>query len=218
MCGGTAVQKTADEAAHGLSPRVRGNRQTPRPATCSGGSIPACAGEPAGNDARYGRREVYPRVCGGTPQQPAQPSPGQGLSPRVRGNPPTGPAARKRGRSIPACAGEPLRERRPPRAVRSIPACAGEPCVWQRRRRVRKVYPRVCGGTRIRAAAMNDWKGLSPRVRGNLKNENPPLSRWGSIPACAGEPPVPPHAKARCRVYPRVCGGTSQTSSASAKI
>ncbi len=50
--------------------------------------------------------------------------------------------------------------------------------------------------------------GLSPRVRGNHTGAPPcpPVSR--SIPACAGEPPLPPQEDVSVRVYPRVCGGT----------
>ena len=51
--------------------------------------------------------------------------------------------------------------------------------------------------------------GLSPRVRGNRTRRQRRRLRYGSIPACAGEP-----AAIRCRagrgtVYPRVCGGTA---------
>ena len=52
----------------------------------------------------------------------------------------------------------------------------------------RKVYPRVCGGTR----SMNVVKCPPPR----------------SIPACAGEPQRGSQNPMTRRVYPRVCGGT----------
>ena len=35
-----------------------------------------------------------------------------------------------------------------------------------------------------------------------------------SIPACAGEPPVPVMKAFSCGVYPRVCGGTNHAASA----
>ena len=50
--------------------------------------------------------------------------------------------------------------------------------------------------------------GLSPRVRGNqccLPGEG---QRYGSIPACAGEPYHHPAPVSPVPVYPRVCGGT----------
>ena len=50
------------------------------------GSIPACAGEPAGGGSGEARERVYPRVCGGTKPQRACLTRIQGLSPRVRGN------------------------------------------------------------------------------------------------------------------------------------
>ena len=112
----------------------------------------------------------------------------EGLSPRVRGN-------LKHAQSE-------------PNVTRSIPACAGEPLRETYRHRPREVYPRVCGGTIDFSRTAAARKGLSPRVRGN-----PPPSRRnricrGSIPACAGEPWTVARTTRRWRVYPRVCGGT----------
>ena len=53
-------------------------------------------------------------------------------------------------------------------------------------------------------------KGLSPRVRGNLYRETSQYGRFGSIPACAGEPKLSLLAYGPPAVYPRVCGGTNQ--------
>ena len=132
-------------------------------------------------------------------------------------------------RSIPACAGEPVR-RRPrfridgvyPRVcggtypsrlhrtdpARSIPACAGEPSGRLDSRSSQRVYPRVCGGTPLVAYPYSPTKGLSPRVRGNLSCFFSPFSVYGSIPACAGEPLLGSCTTTSCTVYPRVCGGT----------
>ena len=74
-----------------------------------------------------------------------------GLSPRVRGNRPD------------------HRQVRP--QVGSIPACAGEPLTYGFKTTARRVYPRVCGGTKLRIAMGRLTNGLSPRVRGNP-------SRW----------------------------------------
>ena len=127
-------------------------------------------------------------MCGGTAIWPALSLRGQGLSPRVRGNPAarTPPAARSR----------------------SIPACAGEPHGSASRRCSGAVYPRVCGGTRSISDVSTREGGLSPRVRGNRQrgHERPRYMR--SIPACAGEPVAPVYPATRYRVYPRVCGGT----------
>ena len=92
------------------------------------------------------------------------------------------------GRSIPACAGEPVAApiRSPPtgvyprvcggtittieasKSIRGLsPACAGEPSLEQVCAVLQEVYPRVCGGT-VRAAYSGlIGRGLSPRVRGN---------------------------------------------------
>ena len=50
------------------------------------------------------------------------------------------------------------------------------------------VYPRVCGGTDTQAELEILAKGLSPRVRGNLRRDRVLANRPRSIPACAGEP------------------------------
>ena len=152
---------------------------------------------------------VYPRVCGGTWSVSIPAAGAGGLSPRVRGNL-TDPASKAGGKgSIPACAGEPVRDNH----------CVG----------VGWVYPRVCGGTWILNRRCGILQGLSPRVRGNRDCASRLSTSAGSIPACAGEPhpravcmstsagSIPacagePHPRAACmrvtKVYPRVCGGT----------
>ena len=168
MCGGTALPLAMVNNSGGLSPRVRGNLGRIRKVGNQGRSIPACAGEP---DCRRDCRRssaVYPRVCGGTRAGRGLVLMNPGLSPRVRGNPrrtiSTAPATR----SIPACAGEPVR-----------------PCAAQFRPRV---YPRVCGGTGNALNVTGNGNGLSPRVRGNQKFWVEGGGALRSIPACAGEP------------------------------
>ena len=112
----------------------------------------------------------------------------EGLSPRVRGNPADSLHAADTGRSIPACAGEPL--------------------IQQLNHLILRVYPRVCGGTTDLAVAAPSGLGLSPRVRGNPGGHNLGGGCRRSIPACAGEPFPPPSAAVPLPVYPRVCGGT----------
>ena len=140
------------------------------------GSIPACAGEPqpCGRCPFCGSKGLSPRVRGN--RRVAWPEidrPGQkGLSPRVRGNP-------RLGRHISNSY----------RHGRSIPACAGEPIVVIR---ATKVYPRVCGGTNTALKAVSNW--VYPRVCGGttLALEAPRarfhIRKGRSIPACAGEP------------------------------
>ena len=86
VCGGTKRNRGGSWLKRGLSPRVRGNHPEPPLGDYPGGSIPACAGEPARTSLLSDRAEVYPRVCGGTLLRMAPPILKTGLSPRVRGN------------------------------------------------------------------------------------------------------------------------------------
>ena len=81
--------------------------------------------------------------------------------------------------------------RQAPDYAGSIPACAGEPS-----------WVPICRFS---------FSGLSPRVRGNLRRVGPEYVKSGSIPACAGEPATTAQQHLRCRVYPRVCGGTERS-------
>ena len=107
VCGGTLGHTLRQVATLGLSPRVRGNPALGRLFAAGGGSIPACAGEPAGAAGWRLRQGVYPRVCGGTFLFQRIARRHSGLSPRVRGNRPGRGCEHLRRRSIPACAGEP---------------------------------------------------------------------------------------------------------------
>ena len=167
VCGGTRTARCMAVRMAGLSPRVRGNleeghkeqaglRSIPRvrgnrhAAAHDGaafGSIPACAGEPRHTRLHLARRQVYPRVCGGTILSISRAVASMGLSPRVRGN------------LIDVVVAEP--------DARSIPACAGEPNACTNKGRLSEVYPRVCGGTITPARSWQGSDGLSPRVRGN---------------------------------------------------
>ena len=147
VCGGTILRPTQSLSLYGLSPRVRGNRVIPADIVMATGSIPACAGEPDECVSHYAFSWVYPRVCGGTPNEGGYFRQPQGLSPRVRGNPPAEAIGR--------------------RVKRSIPACAGEPLAGGGGNRIPRVYPRVCGGTKCVVPVVLPHIGLSPRVRGN---------------------------------------------------
>ena len=176
----------------GLSPRVRGN-----PLRCVADdfysrSIPACAGEPSTRQRLGYVRPVYPRVCGGTEVDAREDINVRGLSPRVRGN--LDKSILERG------------------DVRSIPACAGEPTGTIVSQSGNRVYPRVCGGTRSSQCLCRSQRGLSPRVRGNRAVHGVDEVSLRSIPACAGEPWAVIRMPMPWAVYPRVCGGTFQTS------
>ena len=176
----------------GLSPRVRGNHVVAFPAACGVRSIPACAGEPERRRPDSVRATVYPRVCGGTDWSRRGRRSRRGLSPRVRGNP----------------GGTSKRDA----AWRSIPACAGEPTLSLGSHTATTVYPRVCGGTSISRRYKSSPYGLSPRVRGNPSDFRESKRQRGSIPACAGEPDEEAQRGAGLPVYPRVCGGTLDSS------
>ncbi len=66
VCGGTPREGPRDLLSHGLSPRVRGNRNAFSRLRSGHRSIPACAGEPHRLFPRSVDQQVYPRVCGGT--------------------------------------------------------------------------------------------------------------------------------------------------------
>ena len=192
MCGGTRNRPLSHAYERGLSPRVRGNPLWGLRAWSPQGSIPACAGEPSNRSSRIWGNRVYPRVCGGTLLLRATKYSTEGLSPRVRGNRSPSSMMRSTRRSIPACAGEPG-----PDHSDSTP---------------RRVYPRVCGGTRSIVRPKVPLVGLSPRVRGNRTLCSAPQSLLWSIPACAGEPCHLPALAPPAEVYPRVCGGTFASS------
>ena len=173
-------------------------------------------------------------MCGGTEYLQNDTAPHMGLSPRVRGNRLHFWREFHRDGSIPACAGEPMASKSfnrittvyPPRVrgnrvaggggatvTGSIPACAGEPGHGRRCCPLSAVYPRVCGGTYQIHRRRILPKGLSPRVRGNHIRPNCHCKHRRSIPACAGEPQEMEEDVEIDEVYPRVCGGTTSTSS-----
>ena len=152
----------------GLSPRVRGN---PRGVLSLGtpiGPIPACAGQPTSGQSRAASLWAYPRVCGATQTCLSFPCSFLGLSPRVRGNLPSGRRRSFIEGPIPACAGQPGHNL-------TLPAIT-----W--------AYPRVCGATIERMIDRGEVQGLSPRVRGNRVGLAWMTQSIGPIPACAGQP------------------------------
>ena len=107
VCGGTDWQRAKAAPEDGLSPRVRGNQPQRHQYIPRHRSIPACAGEPPSRSMTPRVATVYPRVCGGTRVSRRGRGTAEGLSPRVRGNPPLAGRVVIGRRSIPACAGEP---------------------------------------------------------------------------------------------------------------
>ena len=184
----------ADNAAQGLSPRVRGIQTGPQNSTSFVRSIPACTGNPSRLFRIVLYRRVYPRVYGESISPLQGCSTNRGLSPRVRGIPPTAGDPAWQIRSIPACTGNPerkvslvflssglsprvrgiliLRKQEIP-YYGSIPACTGNPRKYARRFFSAAVYPRVYGESLLRSGDGRSGRGLSPRVRG-IRRRN----RW----------------------------------------
>ena len=187
VCGGTDGGIKDCDFVLGLSPRVRGNPQSTRPAECGCRSIPACAGEPPAVPVGRACGRVYPRVCGGTERMPVFSL--WGVYPRVCGGTPCSalPYQLCEGLSL-RVRGNRLHARPRCEPGRSIPACAGEPGGPRQLAVGVEVYPRVCGGTADDAGAGSAVCGLSPRVRGNLVDRAHLYICRRSIPACAGEP------------------------------
>ena len=188
VCGVTDQAGNNVFQDEGLSPRVRGHLLDHGPPVRRSRSIPACAGSPISRRAIPNQVEVYPRVCGVTPDRGPLGADLGGLSPRVRGHQHL-KAAHESG-------------------WRSIPACAGSPTAAWTRSSMRTVYPRVCGVTKRAPFSGNAKQGLSPRVRGHPRGAVPERVSVRSIPACAGSPPHPARGGWPCAVYPRVCGVT----------
>ena len=189
MCGGAITFDAAHKMLQGPSPRVRGSHDSAEYYTDGRGSIPACAGEPGPSRSRPVPRAVHPRVCGGASFACTVDGCTRGPSPRVRGS------LHRVGRALAVC--------------RSIPACAGEPETGRKKRKKKKVHPRVCGGARRpRPRPIND-QGPSPRVRGSQQTRTLQKAARGSIPACAGEPTQVCRLLCFAKVHPRVCGGAN---------
>ena len=111
----------------GLSPPTRGIRKPSSAASLVAGSIPAYAGDPIRLGAGVRRAAVYPRLRGGSGGMSIAGIAARGLSPPTRGIP---SGMRRRGY--------------PPR---SIPAYAGDPLSRELRSCLRRVYPRLRGGS-----------------------------------------------------------------------
>ncbi len=149
VCGERSDEVEIDHQTDGSSPRVRGTRHHRRRQHQPERFIPACAGNARWRCTTHSRRPVHPRVCGERIGELTRGGELAGSSPRVRGTRREPGARSRRGRFIPACAGNAW-------------ACRGRtwPC---------PVHPRVCGergGDRVNRR----WTaGSSPRVRGTRR-------------------------------------------------
>ena len=106
-CGDTARAIATGWPGRGLSPRVRGHRESTTRRPIAGRTIPAGAGTPALCHAVRSHDEDYPRGCGDTTLRGCSIATYAGLSPRVRGHPGQKLAFFAEVRTIPAGAGTP---------------------------------------------------------------------------------------------------------------
>ena len=187
LCGGNRGSPEIEVSRSGLSPRVRGKRYCAVGVVAADGTIPACAGETSGCGTTSSVLADYPRVCGGNRAELKNWPTRKGPSPRVQGKRHPGNRALPVHRAIPACAGE------------TVPRPAIRKSIW--------VYPRVCGGNRVRLGYRYQNGGLSPRLRGKRPAVRHIRLPFRAIPACAGKTGRRQSAQKECRVYPRVCGG-----------
>ena len=111
VCGATTRRLVTVLASWGLSPRVRGNRNSQNLSGMIFGPIPACAGQPFQLFSLSIYSRAYPRVCGATAGCTFRAASNRGLSPRVRGNRKKSPLRVGCGGPIPACAGQPQMHR-----------------------------------------------------------------------------------------------------------
>ena len=93
--------------------------------------------------------------------------------------------------------------------TRSIPTHAGKPATMRDRSDQIGVYPHACGETLNPTVALLDLVGLSPRMRGNLRQDGPNFFFQGSIPTHAGKPVVRHFIVLHVGVYPHACGETA---------
>ena len=186
--GGTQAPHSVWRPATGLSPRIRGNLDLDDLRRAHDRSIPAHTGEPENKRFTSNPAGVYPRAYGGTAALTADRADIQGLSPRIRGN--------LFGRNWHL------------RIAWSIPAHTGEPARKPRRASRCRVYPRAYGGTSSCPHRSACQSGLSPRIRGNRRDDMGHHRRPGSIPAHTGEPIPVVDFEGGSGVYPRAYGGT----------
>ena len=95
----------------------------------------------------------------------------------------------------------------------SIPACAGKTDSAPNTNLPDPVDPRVCGEDSSISAVRQHVRGRSPRVRGRHDSIDRTVTRYGSIPACAGKTIQSTSCCPILRVDPRVCGEDHPSSS-----
>ena len=186
VCGEHRPPASVNWTKPGSSPRVRGTHVAGDGWQLRDRFIPACAGNTTQAGCCRSPAPVHPRVCGEHAACKAQACAAPGSSPRVRGTREAGLDGLRRGRFIPACAGNTRRRSARPRNG--------------------AVHPRVCGEHVSVPCTMASPCGSSPRVRGTRQRLVDLSLEARFIPACAGNTRRQRREAQRHPVHPRVCG------------
>ena len=227
-CAGNSASPTALRRGDtGSSPRVRGTRALALFVAAGHRFIPACAGNSSTIATSRRWTAVHPRVCGELARVRNALARLLGSSPRVRGTHRLRARQERRGRFIPACAGNSSMANCQPCDSSVHPRVCGElgllgsgeqrsvgssPRVRGTRRRPRRwrlggrFIPACAGNSVSNTQYQPDSIGSSPRVRGTLADADAEIESRRFIPACAGNSAAPPTPTPARPVHPRVCG------------
>ena len=185
-CGEHASPVSHGRPSGGSSPRMRGTPDAVAGAVVGQRFIPAHAGNTAHSAIAAAHSSVHPRACGEHVPASAPRRATAGSSPRMRGTPFREKRTRRRGRFIPAHAGNTARCRR-----WSVPP---------------PVHPRACGEHASVLQRVREMSGSSPRMRGTHGRRIHRRRRVRFIPAHAGNTPRQCHSVQQPAVHPRACG------------
>ena len=185
-CGANSAGSTNTLIASGSSPRVRGKLQCFLRPVRQLRIIPARAGQTFGNFQHCFRASDHPRACGANWFVVFKQKGLGGSSPRVRGK----RLAVSSSRFCP----------------RIIPARAGQTSYPYGDMRANADHPRACGANSVSSVSSMNHLGSSPRVRGKLPPDSPPVVSIRIIPARAGQTRRSAGWPCRRSDHPRACG------------
>jgi len=184
--GNTSAIVIMSMAVTGSSPRLRGTHLVAVGVIGDDRFIPAPAGNTNSQRRSRTRRTVHPRACGEHPRLEIICSRAVGSSPRLRGTPRRSRLTGRRGRFIPAPAGNTF--------FGASPA------------NVATVHPRACGEHIPDRPHGPERAGSSPRLRGTRFRHPRRPTRGRFIPAPAGNTREYRAQSPMQSVHPRACG------------